>query len=29
LGEHTDEVLTTLLGLSSGEIDALRARGIV
>jgi crotonobetainyl-CoA:carnitine CoA-transferase CaiB-like acyl-CoA transferase len=29
LGEHTDEVLTTLLGLSSGEIDALRAQGIV
>ena len=29
LGEHTDEVLTTLLGLSTGEIDALRAQGIV
>jgi len=29
LGEHTDEVLTTLLGLSTGEIGALRAQGIV
>ena len=29
LGEHTDEVLSTLLGLSSAEIDALRAKGIV
>ncbi|MDP9333325.1 MAG: CoA transferase [Actinomycetota bacterium] len=29
LGEHTDEVLTTLLGLSPVEIDALRAQGIV
>jgi crotonobetainyl-CoA:carnitine CoA-transferase CaiB-like acyl-CoA transferase len=29
LGEHTDEVLSTLLGLSTAEIDALRAKGIV
>jgi crotonobetainyl-CoA:carnitine CoA-transferase CaiB-like acyl-CoA transferase len=29
LGEHTDEVLSTLLGLSAAEIDALRAKGIV
>ena len=29
LGEHTDEVLSTLLGLSSAEIDALRTKGIV
>ena len=29
LGEHTDEVLSTLLGLSNAAIDALRAKGIV
>ena len=28
LGEHTDEVLTAL-GLSGGEIEALRAKGVV
>jgi len=29
LGEHTDEVLTTLLGLDAEEIAALRASGVV
>ena len=29
LGEHTDEVLRTVLGMSSAEIDALRSSGIV
>ncbi len=29
LGEHTDEVLSTLLGLSTADVDALRAKGIV
>jgi crotonobetainyl-CoA:carnitine CoA-transferase CaiB-like acyl-CoA transferase len=29
LGEHTDEVLTSLLDLSTAEIDALRAKGVV
>ena len=29
LGEHTDEVLTSLLGLASGEFESLRAQGIV
>jgi 2-methylfumaryl-CoA isomerase len=29
LGEHTDEVLATLLGLSDGQIGALRDRGVV
>ena len=29
LGEHTDEVLSSLLGLSSAEIDSLRADGVV
>jgi crotonobetainyl-CoA:carnitine CoA-transferase CaiB-like acyl-CoA transferase len=29
LGEHTDEVLTGLLGMAAEEVDALRARGIV
>lgn len=29
LGEHTDEILSELLGLSSGEITALRDAGIV
>jgi crotonobetainyl-CoA:carnitine CoA-transferase CaiB-like acyl-CoA transferase len=29
LGEHTDEVLATVLQLSTAEIDALRAKGVV
>ena len=29
LGEHTDEVLRGLLGLSAGELDGLRSRGVV
>jgi formyl-CoA transferase/CoA:oxalate CoA-transferase len=29
LGEHTDDVLRQLLGLDSGEIDALRAAGVI
>ena len=29
LGEHTEEVLTGLLGLSAAEVAALRARGVV
>ena len=29
LGEHTDEVLGTLLGISAAEIDALRESGVV
>ena len=29
LGEHTDAVLSSLLGLSTDEIDALRAKGVV
>jgi crotonobetainyl-CoA:carnitine CoA-transferase CaiB-like acyl-CoA transferase len=29
LGEHTDEVLTTLLQLTGREIDALRTKGVV
>ena len=29
LGEHTDEVLATLLGLPAAELDALRAAGII
>ncbi|HZR11524.1 MAG TPA: CaiB/BaiF CoA-transferase family protein [Myxococcales bacterium] len=29
LGEHTDEVLTGLLGMTPAEVDALRARRIV
>ncbi len=29
LGEHTDEVLGQLAGLSASELAALRARGIV
>ena len=29
LGEHTDEVLSTLLELSTAEIDALRTKGVV
>ena len=29
LGEHTDEVLVELLGLTANDIDALRAEGIV
>ena len=29
LGEHTDEVLSSVAGLSSTELDALRADGII
>ena len=29
LGEHTDQVLSSLLGCSAEEIAALRAEGIV
>ncbi len=29
LGEHTDAVLSDLIGLSSAEIDTLRAKGVV
>lgn len=29
LGEHTDEVLSGVLGLSAGELDALRADGVI
>lgn len=29
LGEHTDDVLGTLIGLEQGELDALRARGVL
>jgi crotonobetainyl-CoA:carnitine CoA-transferase CaiB-like acyl-CoA transferase len=29
LGQHTDEVLTGLLGLSADEVSALRAEGVV
>src|SRR5256885_1646288 len=29
LGEHTDQVLGARLGLSAGEIAALRAKGVV
>jgi crotonobetainyl-CoA:carnitine CoA-transferase CaiB-like acyl-CoA transferase len=29
LGEHTEEVLADLLGLTAGEIAALRAAGVV
>ncbi len=29
LGEHTTETLTTLLGYSAGEIEALRAKGAI
>ncbi len=29
LGEHTDEVLTTLCGYTESEIEALRTRGVV
>jgi crotonobetainyl-CoA:carnitine CoA-transferase CaiB-like acyl-CoA transferase len=29
LGEHTDDVLSTLLELSQSDIDALRAKGVV
>jgi 2-methylfumaryl-CoA isomerase len=29
LGEHTDEILSTLLGMSSREITGLREAGIV
>jgi crotonobetainyl-CoA:carnitine CoA-transferase CaiB-like acyl-CoA transferase len=27
LGQHTDEVLTTMLGYSRSEVDAMRAKG--
>jgi 2-methylfumaryl-CoA isomerase len=29
LGEHTDEVLADLLGMSDGQIGKLRDRGVV
>ena len=29
LGEHTEEVLSALLQLSTADIDALRAKGVV
>jgi len=29
LGEHTDEVLARLIGLSQTELDALRAEGVI
>jgi crotonobetainyl-CoA:carnitine CoA-transferase CaiB-like acyl-CoA transferase len=29
LGEHTEEVLAELLGLSSAEVDELREQGVV
>lgn len=29
LGQHTDEVLTSLCGLSKSEVDSLRAEGVV
>jgi succinyl-CoA---D-citramalate CoA-transferase len=29
LGEHTDEVLSELLGLPASDVDALRAKGVV
>ena len=29
LGQHTDEVLNKILGLSNAEIDALRKEGVV
>lgn len=29
LGEHTDEVLSGVLGLGAGELDALRADGVI
>ena len=29
LGEHTDEVLSSVIGLSSTELDSLRADGII
>ena len=29
LGEHTEQVLTGLLGMSSGEVAALREEGVV
>ena len=27
LGQHTDEVMTGLLGYSAAEVDAMRAKG--
>ena len=29
LGEHTAQILTGLLGLSAGEVDALKAEGVL
>jgi crotonobetainyl-CoA:carnitine CoA-transferase CaiB-like acyl-CoA transferase len=29
LGEHTEEVLQSLLGYSAAEVEALRAAGVV
>ena len=29
LGEHTDQVLTELIGLSEGEITELREEGVI
>jgi len=29
LGQHTDEVLTKILGLNKGEIESLRNEGVV
>jgi crotonobetainyl-CoA:carnitine CoA-transferase CaiB-like acyl-CoA transferase len=29
LGEHTEQVLTTLLGLSADDVAKLRAEGVV
>jgi crotonobetainyl-CoA:carnitine CoA-transferase CaiB-like acyl-CoA transferase len=29
LGEHTDEVLTTTLGLRADELAALRSKGVI
>lgn len=29
LGQHTDEVLSDMLGMSGSEIDKLRAEGVV
>jgi crotonobetainyl-CoA:carnitine CoA-transferase CaiB-like acyl-CoA transferase len=29
LGRHTDEILTSLLGMSAADIAALRADGVV
>lgn len=29
LGQHTDEVLTDVLGLAKTEVEALRSKGVV